>query len=321
MDPSLQRRLDAMRSLPNTSTANIMEKFRHGDDAWTRAVAGTTDIPSIKRIVNHGGAIDFVLQNLQHAQTQTWDDILATMGTPGDLSSPTIWINFLENVIGEEKTTMMLMQPKAADKLRMKIAKKLGPLTSVMLDMENTNNRKLFGQQDYWYQSVVHYVGLVRNLLLSSCTIPIMIGYENGEIRNFLVRMLFLEGHGGELRDTLQNNPLIRNPTKNIGVIQALAAGAIHELVNVPADYGIFSPQSKESLAEMASILVSPGSDITLSTGILEIAWNPSEPMLNDNISYRYLMYVIRMFLMGLGEEWQNIIRWFRSRALSWLLP
>ena len=297
MDASVQKRLDAIRSFPSTSAAIVMERIRHGDDAWTRALSDNADVPSMRRVVN-AGAVDFILQKLQHAMTTTWDETLDTMGKPADLASPSIWIDFLQKVVAGNTN---MLQPKATEKLRTKIAKKIGPLTSAMVDMDK--NRSLFGQQDLWYLAVVHYAALVRNLFQSAFVIPIILSYENGKIRDFLVRMQFLEFYGGELRDSLRNHPMISNGTKNLGLIQAFATGAIHELVSVPANYGIFSAESKATLKGMANIRVSPCSDVTLSTGIMQIAWEPSDPMLKDNISYSYLMYIVRMFLMGLGEE------------------
>ena len=383
-----------------------------------------------KKLVNLG-IIDFILQKLQSCSTSEWEDVVRSMATSSSssnrggsgsgggggknnnknnsrpknpidsssddvllLSSPMYWIQLLSNVISMKEQHSTMLQPKVLDKIRIKIAKKIGPLLSSMIngvvvivrndgtnendqdddDISSSRNsgkrRVLYGKEDFWYQCLCPFTTLIRNLLLvssssssssssNSTILPILLSYENGKIRNFLVRMLFIDTNikaskmmaslpasdadeaevqddhdHFELRDELLQVLLdgntgslpASNPKAIFDLIQAAAIGAIHELVSVPSDYGIFTAQSKEILQQMANIpavtktVLSSCSNshsskrnvtttTTLATGILQVALKPPNNSCGDMTlqdkakSFECLMYIIRMLFMGLGEK------------------
>jgi hypothetical protein len=198
---------------------------------------------------------------------------------------PTVWINALLNLCHKNNMPPDLLEP-----VRLKVARRLGPLTAAMCDFDR---RELFGAKDDWISGLSFYFGLVNNLVLTPASKKIL--EEQGNIKGILVRILYLDLYRDDLKKEIRNAEARNRALPNsISTLQGIAACALQEFADVPRNpSNRFDELQVEELRKLANIPVSPNSNVTLASGLFDLFHEASEDTLNGQ-GYSSLHYIFR---------------------------
>mmetsp|Transcript_26678 Transcript_26678/g.48431 ORF Transcript_26678/g.48431 Transcript_26678/m.48431 type:complete len:666 (-) Transcript_26678:378-2375(-) len=266
-----------MKTFPSQSPDRVVQQVSEGNDFATQGVVNYHDAQYAGRLVN-AGLIDALLDHLQTPLEPVDEKDIPVM--------PTVWINALLNLCHKNNMPPDLLEP-----VRLKVVQRLGPLTAAMCDFDR---RELFGAKDDWLAGLYLYIGLVSNLVLTPASKRIL--EEQGDIKGVLVRILYLDLYGDDLKKEIRKAQARgRTPPDYISNVQDIAACALQEFADVPrnpSNQGFDEPQ-KEELRTLANILVSPNSNVTLCSGLFELFHKASQKTLNGR-GYASLHYIFR---------------------------
>jgi hypothetical protein len=199
---------------------------------------------------------------------------------------PTFWIKALLNLCHKSK-----MPPNLLESVRLKVVQRLVLWTAAMCAFDR---HELFGGKDDWITGLSLYVGLVNNLVLTPESKSIL--EEQGDVQEVLLRILYLDFYGNDLKKEILNAEARTRALPNcISNMQAPAACALQEFADVPRipSKRSFDEPQKEKFRQLANIPVSPNSNVTRALGLFELFHKTSEHTLNGK-GYASPHYIFR---------------------------
>jgi hypothetical protein len=117
-----------MTTFPSQSPDRVVQQVIQGNDLATQAVVIYHDARYAGRLVN-AGLIDALLDHLQTPLEPVDKKDIPVM--------PTVWINALLNLCHKNNIPPDLLEP-----VRLKVARRLGPLTAAMCDFDRRALRR-----------------------------------------------------------------------------------------------------------------------------------------------------------------------------------
>lgn len=246
------------QTFPTESAMTIVEQVREGRDFPTQAIIiMSRDVQFHGKLVKKG-VVDAVLDHLKHPN-RTFEEELAPSG---DLAFPTVWINVLLNLSCPPNLPQEMVQA-----VQMKVAGNIGPLNCVMVDC---NQREFFCSKEDWLSGTFFFVALIANLVLSPPAKNIVEQHKG--LRQFLVRMLYLDLYGGNRKDEMIEAEAKKRCLPGcIGKMQNSAACALQEFADVSRDINGLTLEGITELKVLSNIPVAPDVDVTFATGLLDL--------------------------------------------------
>lgn len=290
---ALQKYTNKFKSLP---PQQVVEEIRQGKDFPTQAAVllsgeAPADLRYRAKLVD-AGLVSCVLERLSHCLDADFLELLSPTG--GDLAFPSIWVNVLLNTTARNH----LPSRPQMDLIRMEIAKNIGPLVHCL-----TKTRKFFRNEKNWYNSILVFIALLQNLVLTPSTIPILISYQEGTLLEFLIQSIFWETHRPDLVQESKKYGTLCYPDM-FTQIRRSASEAVQEFADVEiqqvrADSGFYmvvSAPGKRRLKRMAQTKIVSGSydpncKITFNVGLVgllkeQIASQPMPSPERPNLEY-----------------------------------
>jgi hypothetical protein len=171
------------------------------------------------------GLVATVLQLLERCDDETFVEVLSRYCGGGDLEAPATWLLLLR----QAATTDDRNGNNAPVHLnsRMDIARRIGP---VVRCMTNDSQRTFFGENKYWWKdgAIVHFVVLLKNLVRTPETIPILFQYDG--LTKFLIQCLFWGSHRADIVEESHKHYADKLEAKPFETIRQGAIGALRAL-------------------------------------------------------------------------------------------
>ncbi|KAG7345616.1 MYND finger domain containing protein [Nitzschia inconspicua] len=230
----------------------IVDEIGNGMYLPTQAILLSDNKDYLCKVVEAGG-VDKILEFLLQSN-KTFDEVLPQ---GGDIPCPSIWLQVINNC-GKDG----FLPPVLSRTVQFKI---LNNISGVFQDMANFEERKLFGSSDIWAKCLMFFTGLLSGLLTSQHKQLGDFLLKQRSLKDFLVRVVYIEmGDAKVLADLEafeQRDDRVPKPDI-IGSSQSNCAFAIKYLSE---------KRGKDVLGGFAPILISPGSDLRMATGLIKL--------------------------------------------------
>lgn len=231
----------------------IVEEIGQGKYLPTQAFLMSQNKDYRTKLVE-GGAFDKILEFVIQSN-KPFDQVLPA---GGDMSCPSLWLQIVSNCAKDG-----FIQPEPlAKEVQYKI---LNNMSGVFQDMNDFQERKLFGSTDTWAKCLMFFTGLLSGMLTSQNK---QIGdflLKQKAMKDFLVKVLYIELTSRDvLRDLIDFEKRDdRMPKPDIiGVSQSYCAFAIKHLAE---------KRGKEVLGDLAVIPISPEHEVRMGTGLIRL--------------------------------------------------
>ena len=231
----------------------IAKQIGQGQSLPTQALAFSKDVEYRNKVVQAGG-IDRILEFLLKTDTP-FDQIKQG----GDLSCPSIWLCVLSKFCHDA-----FFKPEGmAKQVKYKIIVNMGPLFQ---DMSNLEKRELFGSREYWIKSLAFFTSILAGLLQSDFEKLGDFLVRQASLKEFLVRVLFLEIGDPEIKDEIleymqQDDNTITKPDI-LGLSQTNCAFCIKALM---------TKRAGPIIEEYAITPIRPEHQMTMKSGIVQL--------------------------------------------------
>eukprot|EP00980_Cylindrotheca_fusiformis_P000908 scaffold241_cov89-Cylindrotheca_fusiformis.AAC.7 len=203
------------------------------------------------------GAVDHIIAFLLKTD-KPFDEVIQG----GDLICPSTWLNVL-NLFCQDG----FLEPEAlARQTKYKIVINMGPLFQ---DMSNFETRQLFGSKDAWIKSLPFFTSMVSGLLASEFSKISDFLVRQASLKDFLVRVLFLEIGDPEIKSEIEEYVETRDKRivkpDIIGTSQTYCAYSIKSLM---------IKRGKQYMEEFAETPIRPEHSLTLTSAIIKLFEN-----------------------------------------------